>query len=180
LAGCATPAPMRRRRPRRPTRRLPSVTLGGKAVALRVSGGLMAGALLEVPSQVVSSPPENRGPCGTTRLEGRTSRPVVFDGLCAGACVRRATEKNRLEPVFGLPARLLPPHPTVPRTVGLRTVCPGGAAGGPQRPMWSFRKRRPSNPTPSAAFASSVGLQARRRRNRLGKRLRLRPSSPLP
>ena len=35
----------------------------------------------------------NRGPCGATLLEGRTSRLVVFDDLCAVACVRRATLK---------------------------------------------------------------------------------------
>lgn len=65
----------------------------------------------------------NRGPFGAGLLKGGEP-PGATRWHERRACVRRATEKNRLEPVFGLPARLLPPHPTVPRTVGLRTACP--------------------------------------------------------
>ena len=64
------------------------------------------------------------------------------EGRRARACVRRATEFDPLRRIEALPGRLLPPHPTVPRTVGLRTSCPRTTARGLHRPQIRLSKGR--------------------------------------
>lgn len=100
--------------PRKHTRAAPFADAAGRAVAPRVEPPTASSpfGLRSFPRQcsaaacglrqwhpcgvppIKSAPlPPDRGPCGATLLEGRTSRLVVFDDLHAGACVRRATLK---------------------------------------------------------------------------------------
>lgn len=74
----------------------------------------------------------------------RPGQGVTGKGPRARACVRRATEFDPLRRFEALPGRLLPPHPTVPRTVGLRTSCPRTTARGLHRPQIRLSKGRGS------------------------------------
>lgn len=77
------------------------------------------------------------------------------------ACVRRATEFNPLRRIEALPGRLLPPYPTVPRTVGLRTSCPRTTACGLHRPQIWLSKGRGGRGSASRSVAPFVPRRAR-------------------
>ena len=106
---------------------------------------------------------------------------VNGEGRRARTCVRRATEFDPLGRIEALPGRLLPPHPTVPRTVGLRTPCPRTTARGLRRPQIRLSKGRgsgvqrsvalkllPLGATGRRSLAVAPRHQARRRRTRRG------------
>ena len=79
---------------------------------------------------------------------------ITGEGRRARACVRRATEFDPPERIEALPGRLLPPHPTVPRTVALRTSCPRTTARGLHRPQIRLSKGRGSGVQRSVALHS--------------------------
>ncbi len=72
-----------------------------------------------------------------------TDRKAIHgvQGLRARACVRRDTEFDPLMRIEALPGRLLPPHPTVPRTVGLRTCMPSKILCAVRRPQVVLQRR---------------------------------------
>ena len=105
-------------------------------------------------------------------LSMRPGQGVAGKGRRARACVRRATEFDPLRRVEALPGRLLPPHPTVPRTVGLRTSCPRTTARGLHRLQIRLSKGRVEPGSASRCREAKPCCRAsspsRRRRTRRG------------
>lgn len=102
--------------------------------------GLRPGHPCGVPPIKSAPPPPNRDPFGAELLKGGQARLAVLDGLCAVACVRRATEFAPLGRVEALPGRLLPPQPRVPRTLGQARHAPEVAFVVCIGPVWLSEK----------------------------------------